>query len=106
MSMEEHFKELLNPAAHPNTAFSSPDISAAEKYPCEVDPPSLEKVCTAVRQLRNNRCVLTPWAHGCIGRLPKFGCVKLSQITGVKSFFFLYSSRETSEYALIIEALA
>ncbi len=28
---------------------------AAEDYPCEVDPPTLDKVCTAIRQLRNNR---------------------------------------------------
>ncbi len=52
---EEHLKELLNHAAPPNTAFSTPDTSAAEKYPCEVDPLTLEEVCTAIRQLRNNR---------------------------------------------------
>ncbi len=52
---EEHFKELFNYAAPPNTGFSPPDTSAAEKYPCEVDPPTLEEVSTAIRQLRNNR---------------------------------------------------
>ncbi len=52
---EEHFKELLNHAAPPNTAFSPPDTPAAETYPCEVDPPTLDEVCTAIRQLRNNR---------------------------------------------------
>ncbi len=30
--------------------------------------------------------------------------VRLSQITGVRPFFFLYSRKEISEYALIIEA--
>ncbi len=29
--------------------------SAVETYPCDVDPPTLEEVCTAIRQLRNNR---------------------------------------------------
>ncbi len=33
----EHFKELLDPAAHPNTAFPSRDISAVEHNQCEVD---------------------------------------------------------------------
>ncbi len=52
---EEHFKELVNHAAHSNTAFSLLPTSAAETYPCDVDPPTLEGVCTAIRQLRNNR---------------------------------------------------
>ncbi len=50
---EEHFKELLNHAAPPNTASSPLPTSVAETYPCDVDPPTLEEVCT--RQLRNNR---------------------------------------------------
>ncbi len=52
--LEEHFKELLNHAAAPNTTFSPSSTSAAENYPCEVRPPCLEEVCTAVRQLRNS----------------------------------------------------
>ncbi len=52
---EEHFKELLNHAAPPNTAFSPLPTSAAETYLCDVDPPTLEEVCTAIRQLRNNK---------------------------------------------------
>ncbi len=52
---KEHFKKLLNHAAHPNTAFSPVPTSAAEIYSCDVDPPTLEEVCTAIRQLRNNR---------------------------------------------------
>ncbi len=36
----------------------------------------------------------------------KFGCVKPFEITGVRPFFFLFSRRETSEYALIIGASA
>ncbi len=52
---EEHFKELLNHAAPPNTAFSPLPPCAAEAYPCDVDPPTLDEVCTAIRQLRNNR---------------------------------------------------
>ncbi len=47
--------EILTNAAPPNTAFSPPDTSAAENHPSEVDPPSLEEVCTAVRQLHNHR---------------------------------------------------
>ncbi len=53
--LEEHFKEILNHAAPPRTAFSPPNTSAAENYPREVDPPTLDEVCTAIRQLRNNR---------------------------------------------------
>ncbi len=52
---KEHSKELLNHTASPNSAFSPPDITAAENYPCEVDPPTLDEVCTAIRQLRHNR---------------------------------------------------
>ncbi len=72
---EEHFKELLNHTAPPNAAFSPLPTSASETY-----PPTLEEVCTAIRQLRNNRALekmasqqrsirraLAPWAHGCIG---------------------------------------
>ncbi len=71
---EEHFKELLNHAAPPSTAFSPLDTPAAENYPCEVGPPNLDEVCTTIRQLRNNRapggftrCASSPWAHGYIG---------------------------------------
>ncbi len=49
------FKELLNHAAPPNTAFSPLPTSAAETYPCDVEPPTLEEVCTAIRQLRKNK---------------------------------------------------
>ncbi len=52
---EEHYKELPNHALPPNTAFSPLPTFAAETYPCEVDPPTLEEVCTAIRQLRKNR---------------------------------------------------
>ncbi len=51
---EEHFKELSH-AAPPNTAFSPLRTSVAETYPCGVGPPTLEEVCTAIRQLHNNR---------------------------------------------------
>ncbi len=44
---EEHFKELLNHAAPLNTAFSPLPTSTAETYPCVVDPPTLDEVCTA-----------------------------------------------------------
>ncbi len=37
---------------------------------------------------------------------PEDGCARLPQITGLRPSFFLYSRRETSEYARIIEALA
>ncbi len=36
---------------------------------------------------RFTRRASSPWAHGCIGRLPKFGYARLSQITGVSPFF-------------------
>ncbi len=39
----EHFKELLNHKAPPNTAFSPLDTPAAENYPCEVGPPTLDE---------------------------------------------------------------
>ncbi len=52
---QKHFKELLNHAAPPNTEFSRPDTPTAETYPSEVDPPTLDEVCTATRQLRNNK---------------------------------------------------
>ncbi len=82
---EEHFKELLNHAAPPNTAFSPLPTSASETYPCDVDPPTLEEVCTAIRQLCNNRapgedgipaevyktCLdsLGPWLHRVITKV-------------------------------------
>ncbi len=69
----------------PNTAFSPPDTSMAENYSCEVDPPSFDKVRTAVRQLRDNRapgedgisaevnktCLesLGPWRHQVITKV-------------------------------------
>ncbi len=46
---DELFKELLYHAAPPNTAFLPQDTSTPENYPCEVDPPTLEEVCTAIR---------------------------------------------------------
>ncbi len=52
---EKHFKEVLNHAAPPNTASSPLPTSAADTYPFDVDPATLEEVCTAIRQLRNNR---------------------------------------------------
>ncbi len=52
---EEHFKELLNHTAPPNTAFSPQPNSAAESHLRDDDPPTLEEVCAAIRQLRNNR---------------------------------------------------
>ncbi len=39
----------------PNAAFSPPDATAVESFLFAIDPPSLEEICTAVRQLRNNR---------------------------------------------------
>ncbi len=50
---EEH-KGLLNHAAPSNTEFSPPDTPAAENYPYEVDSPTRDEVCTAIRQLRNS----------------------------------------------------
>ncbi len=44
---EEHFKEFLNHAAPPNTAFSPLPTYTAETYPCDVDPPTLDEACTA-----------------------------------------------------------
>ncbi len=52
---EEHFKKLLNHVAPPNTTFSPLHTPAAENDPCEVGQPTLDEVCTAIRQLRNNR---------------------------------------------------
>ncbi len=82
---EEHFKGLLNHAAPPNTAFSPLDTPAAENYPCEVGPPTLDEVCTTIRQLRDNRapredgipvefikmCLesLGPWLHRVITKV-------------------------------------
>ncbi len=37
---EEDFQEVLIHVTSPNTAFSPPDTSAAEHFPCEVNPPS------------------------------------------------------------------
>ncbi len=82
---KEPFQELLNHAAPPNTESSPSDSSVAENYPCEDDPPTLEEVCNAVRQLRNNRATgedgipaevfktcldsLGPWLHRVITKL-------------------------------------
>ncbi len=52
---EEHFKGLLNHVAPLNTAFLATDAPTPEHYPCGVDPPTLEGVCMAIRQLRNNK---------------------------------------------------
>ncbi len=81
---EEYFKEYYQ-AAPPNAAFSPPPTSSAETYPCEVDPSTREEVCTAIRQLRNNRspgedgipaeayktCLdsLGPWLHRVITKV-------------------------------------
>ncbi len=45
---EEHFTELLNHAEPSNTALSPLPTSAAETYPCEVDPRTLEEMCIAI----------------------------------------------------------
>ncbi len=82
---EEHFTELLNHVTPSNTAFSPLDTPAAENYPCEVGPPTLDEVCTTIRQLRNNRapgedgipvvvnkmCLesLGPWLHRVITKV-------------------------------------
>ncbi len=73
------------------TAFSPADTPAAENYPCEVDPPTLDEVCTAIRQLRNNRapgedgipaevyktCLesLGPWLHRVITQVWLFDAI-------------------------------
>ncbi len=78
---EEHFKALLNHAAPPSTAFSLLDTPTSET----ADPPTLEEVCTAIQQLRNNRttgddgilaevyktCLdyLGPWLHRVITKV-------------------------------------
>ncbi len=72
------------------TAFSPADTPAAETYPCEVDPPTLDEVCTAIRQLRNNRAPgengipaevyktflesLGPWLHRVITQIYPIEC--------------------------------
>ncbi len=82
---EEHFKELLNHEAPRNTAFSLADTPAVENYHCEVDLPTVDKVYTVIRQLRNNRapgkdgiplevyktCLesLGPWLHRVITKV-------------------------------------
>ncbi len=59
--------------------------TVVETYPCDVDPPTMEEVCTAIRQLRNNRapgedgipavvyktCVnpVGPWLHRVITKV-------------------------------------
>ncbi len=52
---EEHFIELLNHAALSNIPRSPTDTSAAKHYPCEIDPPILDEVWMAIRQLRDDR---------------------------------------------------
>ncbi len=42
-------------STHPNIAFLSTDTPAVELYSCEDNPPSLDEVCMAIRQLRNSR---------------------------------------------------
>ncbi len=73
-------------AQHPRTLHFHHRIPhAAENYPCEFDPPTLDEVCTAIRQLRNNRapgevgipaevyktCLesLGPWLHRVITKV-------------------------------------
>ncbi len=70
----------------PRTLHFSPlDTPAAENYPYEVGPPTLDEVCTTIRQLRNNRapgedgipvevykmCLdsLGPWLHRVITKV-------------------------------------
>ncbi len=48
-----YWKAILEEAER--AAVCASDTPAEEHCPCEVDWPSLEEVCTAVRQLRNNR---------------------------------------------------
>ncbi len=76
---EEHFIEHFNHAASRTRRFHHWIPPQRKKYSCGVDPPSLEEVCTAVRQLRNNRStgedgipagvyktcldLLGPWLH-------------------------------------------
>ncbi len=115
---KEHFKELLNHAASPSTAFPPPNTPAAKTYPCEVDPPTLDEVYTAIRQLRNKRapgedgiptevykmCLesLGPWLHRVI---TKVWLCEVVPNNWSEVSFSLFSRRDTSEYARIIEAL-
>ncbi len=48
-------RAIIGHAASPSTAFPPTGTPAAGIYPCDVNPPSLEEVCTATQQLRNNR---------------------------------------------------
>ncbi len=105
--------------SNPSHCFSPPGTLAAEAFPCEVDPPTLDEVCTVIRQLHNNRapgedgipaevyktCLesLGPWLHRVITNV---WICEAVQITGVRPFFSLYSRKKTSEYAQSIEALA
>ncbi len=43
------FKELLNYGVSQNNAVSPMGTPAAEQCPLDVDPPSLDEVCTAIR---------------------------------------------------------
>ncbi len=91
----------------------------AESYSCEVDPHTLDDVYTTIRQLRNSRApgedaIPTEVYKACLESvgprlhrgLPKFGNVRLPEITGVWPFLSPFSRRETSKYARIVEALA
>ena len=78
----EHFNELLNHSPPPRTA--SYDSSPTEVYPCRIQAPSVEEVCTVIGQLKNNKapgedgippeilkdCIgpLGPWLHQVILR--------------------------------------
>ncbi len=116
---EEHFKELLNHAEPKNTAFSPLPPTAAETYPCDVDPPTLEEVCTANRQLRNNRApgengipteayqtcldTLGPWLHRVITKV--WLCEAFPNNWSDAVLLPLFK-RGYKRYARIIEALA
>ncbi len=70
---------------YPRTPSSRNGIPAAEQYTCEVNSPSMDEVCAAIRQLRSDRargedgipadiyktCLgsLSPWLHHVISKV-------------------------------------